>query len=417
MLFWVLLQLSIIVAVSRAASSFAARIGQSRAVGEIIVGILLGPSLFGALAPAAFALVFRSASPAPLTILSQIGLILLMCQIGMEFDFSHIRVRNNRSAVLWIAGAGILLPFILGVGFAQLSHGALGSAVPSLGYSLFIGLALAITALPVLGRMLIELGLQRTPLGSIAISSAALNDVIGWLLLAAVSTLAAASFSPAAFAMKVLLLTLFVAACVLVIRPLLHRAADLMSLAADPLPNNLLCVILCAVFIAGMCTYQLGVFAILGGFLLGVLLHDRPAFVAGWRTRVGGFVEVFFLPIFFTFTGLRTDIGALNTVTLWGWCALLFALATFGKMAGCYWAARASGLKSREAGAIGIMMNTRALMELVVVNIGYELHVIPSTVFTMLVLMAIGSTVITMPALRIWLRGKARADGTLVSTT
>src|SRR5262249_49483802 len=205
--------------------------------------------------------------------------------------FSHIRVRSNRSAVLRIAGAGVLLPFILGLGFAQLSHGALGDAVPSLGYSLFIGLALAITALPILGRMMIELGLQRTPLGFIAVSWAALNDVIGWLLLAAVSALAAASFSPAAFAETVLLLALFVAACVFVIRPLLHRTADLTgSRAADPLPNNLLAVILCAVFIAGMCTYKLGVFAILGGFLLGVLLHDRPAVVTGWRTRVRRFL-------------------------------------------------------------------------------------------------------------------------------
>src|SRR5215475_3539445 len=166
LLFAVLLQLTIIVAVSRAAGAIAVRVGQSRAVGEITVGILLGPSLFGALAPGAFALVFRSASPEPLMILSQIGLILLMCQIGMEFDFSHIRLRGNRSAVLWIAGVGVLLPFILGAGFAQLSNGALGSAVPSLGYSLFIGLALAITALPILGRIMIELGLHRTPLDS-----------------------------------------------------------------------------------------------------------------------------------------------------------------------------------------------------------------------------------------------------------
>jgi len=295
------------------------------------------------------------------------------------------------------------------VGFAQLSHVALASTASSIGYSLFIGLALAITALPILGRIMIELGLQRTPLGCIAISAAALNDVIGWLLLAAVSTLATARFSTAAFAVKVLLLALFGTVCVVIIRPLLGRVADRVGHAADPLPNNLLCVILCAVFLAGLCTYELGVFAIFGGFLLGVLLHDRPLLVAAWRARVGAFVEVFFLPIFFTFTGLRTDIGALNTGPLWGWCTLLFALATFGKMAGCYWAARGSGLDSREAGAIGIMMNTRALMELVVINIGYELHVIPSTVFSMLVLMAIGSTVITMPALKWWLFSNPRA--------
>jgi Kef-type K+ transport system membrane component KefB len=154
-----------------------------------------------------------------------------------------------------------------------------------------------------------------------------------------------------------------------------------------------------------MATYKIGIFAIFGGFMLGVLLHDQHEVVNAWKKKVGGFVSVFFLPIFFTYTGLRTDIGGLNSAELWGWCVLLIALATLGKFGGCYWAARWSGLNHQESKVIGILMNTRALMELIIINIGFDLGVISQNMFTMLVLMAIVSTVITTPGLRRWLPG------------
>jgi Kef-type K+ transport system membrane component KefB len=162
-------------------------------------------------------------------------------------------------------------------------------------------------------------------------------------------------------------------------------------------------VVIAAVFAAGMSTYQLGIFAIFGGFLVGVLLHQETAFVKAWNDRVGSFVNVFFLPIFFTFTGLRTDIGLLSSGSNWGWCALLITLATLGKFGACWLAARCSGMDGVSSRIVGVLMNTRALMELIIINVGYELGVIGHEVFTMLVLMAIFSTVITAPALRRWL--------------
>lgn len=402
LLFFTLVQLAVIVLAGRLGGVAALRFGQSAAVGEIVVGILLGPSLFGLLAPDTFSFVFRSAAPEAMQMLSQIGLILLMFQIGLEFDFSHLRERQNRKVVTWVAAAGLVAPFALGLGFGYFAAPVLSPAAEPLASGLFIATAFSITALPILGRIMIEFDLNRQPLGVIGISAAAINDVIGWLLLALVTTLTVAHFDAGDFAGKVALVALFVALCWLLVRPLLKRLVRA-SQAKGALTNNLLGIILAVVFIGGMTTYKLGIFAIFGGFMVGVLLHDEHELIAAWKERVGHFVTVFFLPIFFTYTGLRTNIGGLDSLVLWGWCGLTILLATLGKFGGTYVAARASGLNHDEANVLGIMMNTRALMELIVINVGYDLGVISQNMFTMLVLMAIFSTVVTTPGLRRWL--------------
>jgi len=180
---------------------------------------------------------------------------------------------------------------------------------------------------------------------------------------------------------------------------ILHR----LDARSGALTNNLLGIVLAAIFLSAMTTYQLGIFAIFGGFMMGVLLHDEHAFVATWRKRISPFVMVFFLPIFFTYTGLRTNIGSLDSASAWAWCVLIVALATLGKFGGAYLAARVSGLNHMESKVLGVMMNTRALMELIVINVGYDLGVISQQMFTILVIMAIFSTVITSPLLRRWL--------------
>jgi Kef-type K+ transport system membrane component KefB len=415
LLFFTLLQLSLIVISARLAGEIAVRVSQSRAVGEIVAGLLLGPSLFGLLLPDAFDYVFHSAPAEPMTILSQIGLILLMFQIGLEFDFGHLKSGENRNAVLNISVVGLALPFSLGVLFGWISHPYLAPQLNLLGYALFVGTAFSITALPTLGRILMELGLARSRVGVIAISSAAINDVVGWLMLAVVTALTMAQFSPADFAAKLGLIAAYIALCWWIVRPLLLRLLRHCAADSGKLSPNLVGILISAVFLSGMTTYHLGIFAIFGGFMLGVLLHDQAAFVRAWRDKVGDFVLVFFLPIFFTYTGLRTNIGALDSVGLWGWCLLLLVLASAGKFGGCYLAARRSGMNRQEARAIGIMMNTRALMELVVINVGLDLGVIPPEVFTMLVIMAIGSTVVTTPALRIWLSLNKNAKPDAVS--
>lgn len=405
LLFFTLLQLAVIILASRLGGLAAVRLGQSRAVGEIIVGILLGPSLFGLLAPDIFHYVFRSSPPEPLTILSQIGLILLMFQIGLAFDFSHLNAARNRAAVIRIAAAGLIAPFGLGLIFGYYSAPLLSPNADATASALFIATAFSITALPILGRIMMEFDMTRTSLGVIAISAAAINDVIGWLMLAVVTALTASDFSAAGFAMKLGFLAAYVVFCWWVVRPLLLRAVRRARVTEQHFSANLLGLLLAAIFISAMTTYKIGIFAIFGGFMLGVLVHDQEDLVQAWKKKIGSFVTVFFLPIFFTYTGLRTNIGGLDSTELWAWCALLVALATLGKFGGCYMAARWSGLNARESKVIGIMMNTRALMELIIINVGYDLGVISQNVFTMLVLMAIISTVITTPGLRRWLPG------------
>jgi Kef-type K+ transport system membrane component KefB len=189
----------------------------------------------------------------------------------------------------------------------------------------------------------------------------------------------------------------------LVLRPLLRRLLDRASTSAEPLTGNGLALVLIFTFASAIATFHLGVFAVFGGFVVGVLLHDRTTFVAAWRERVVPLVNALFLPVFFTFTGLRTNIHGLDSMDLWLWCAAFIALAYLGKYGGCYLGARLSGVPKDEARTMAIMMNTRGLMELVVLNVGYDLGVIPQNVFTMLVLMAVVTTVTTAPLLRIWL--------------
>jgi Kef-type K+ transport system membrane component KefB len=398
------IQLVAILAAARLSGKVARLLGQPRVVGEIVGGLILGPSLFGRLFPNQFDFVFKSISSVPMVILSQIGLALLMFQIGLEFDFSHLREIQTRAAVFSISAAGIVLPLALGWLIGGWSHEFLAQGINPLGYRLFLAVALSITAIPVLGRIMMELGITKTRLGAIAITAAAMDDVTGWTLLAIVSALATSGFSVETFALQVGLLVVYLAVCHFAFRPLLKRLIDRFMGTNERLPHDLLAIMIMVVFISGLITYKLGVFTIFGGFVAGMMLHDHARFVAAWKNTVSHFVTVFFLPIFFTFTGLRTNVHGLNSPLLWGWCLVIIGAATFGKFVGCSLAARFCGLSWADAGCLGIMMNTRALMELVVINVGFDLGVIPPNVFTMLVLMAIFSTVITAPFLRLYFR-------------
>jgi Kef-type K+ transport system membrane component KefB len=402
-LFFTLLQIAIIILSARLAGNLARRIGQPRSVGEIVAGILLGPSLLGIVAPETFRLIFRSTDGLPINILSQVGLIMLMFQIGLEFDFSHLRARENRYAVSLISVVSILAPFGLGFGFGQVSAPYLAPGISTLGYSLFMATAISITAVPILGRILMEYDLTRTRIGVIAISSAATNDVTGWVLLAVISAAVTAHFSAITMLTQIAWLLFYFVVCWYVVRQVLQFIVRRFDYSAHKMPQDLMAIILVIVFASAMVTSKLGIFAIFGGFMMGVLLHDQHELVKAWKNKVADLVTVFFLPVFFTYTGLRTNVGGLDTVELWLWCGTIIGLSFLGKFGGAYVAARVAGLNEPEARNIAIMMNTRALMELIVLNIGLDLGVIPTPVFTMLVLMAIASTVMTAPGLRAWL--------------
>jgi len=408
LLFFTLGQLMVIIVAARLMGSLAQRLAQPRAVGEIIAGLLLGPSFFGSLAPDLFHDLFKAGNPTPLMIMSQIGLILLMFQVGLEFDFSTLKEKSHQKATLLITAFGITLPFGIGFTFGMLSQPMLASGIDPLAYSLFIAIAFSITAVPILGRILMEFELTRHKLGVITITAAAANDAIGWVLLTVVAAIANHQLDTHAVLHQIGWLFSYLIAAFWLIKPLLLWLVNQFPLKDARLPADLLAILLVVIFGSAMITSQLGIFAIFGGFVAGLLLHQRRDLVLAWDARVNDFLSVFFLPIFFTFTGLRTDIGSLMSLELWGWCTLLVGLAFAGKLGGCYVAARWAGLNQKESLSIGIMMNTRALMELIVINLGHDLGIIPPSVFTMLVIMAVTSTLLTAPGLRWWLPGELK---------
>jgi Kef-type K+ transport system membrane component KefB len=282
----------------------------------------------------------------------------------------------------------------------QWSAPALVPDADPLPFSLFCGVALAITAMPVLGRIMREFALGETGVGVVAISAAAINDVVGWLLLAGVAAYAAARFSGLHVLWQLGALLAFVLAMYFVLRPLAARLVRRSPPRQGLLPSNLMAMVTALIFLAGICTYKIGIFAIFGGFALGVVFQPHAAFVDAWRKQVGTFVMVFFLPVFFTFTGLRTDITALSSGAALSWLAVILAAGIGGKILPVYLAGRTAGFDNIQSWILGSLMNTRGLMELIALNIGYDLGIIPRDAFTMLVIMAVVTNLMTGPLLR-----------------
>jgi len=404
LLFHVLLQLIVMIAAARIANQLLRRLGQPGVIGEIIAGLLLGPSLFGHLFPQASAFLFAAPGVGPpTTIISQIGLVLLMFQIGADFEFGHLTQKRNRLGMISIAVCSIGVPFALGFLIGKSTASILAPGIDSLTYSLFFGVGLAITAVPILGRILREFDLTSTEIGVVAISAAALNDVTGWVLLAGISAYASAQFSAGDISLQVGGIVLLGVFSLFVLRRLVAWLLVKMTLEDGRVPLNLMAIIIPMIFAMGICTYKLGIFTIFGGFLAGLLFHHDRKFVEAWRTQVGNFVLVFFLPVFFTFTGLRTNVLGLTSLSDWSWLAVVLTAAIFGKIIPVYVAGRTSGFNSQEAAVLGSLMNTRGLMELIVLNIGFDMGFIPQNVFTMLVIMAVVTTIMTGPLLRILL--------------
>lgn len=403
LLFTVLVQLIVMILAARIMHTFARRLGQPGVVGEIIAGLMLGPSLLGHFFPQVSMALFGGHVPEAIPLISQIGLIFLMFQIGLDAEFHLLEQSRNRRAVLAVAVVSIAVPFALGVCLGEWSAPLLAPNVPSLAFSLFFGVALAITAMPVLGRIMREYALGETAVGVVAISAAAINDVTGWLLLAGVSAYAAARFSGMHVFWQIGALLLFVLVMYSGVRPLVRWLLRRYPLRQGALPSNLMALVICLMFLAGICTYKIGIFAIFGGFALGTVFQPHTDFVAAWRRQVGVYVTVFFLPVFFTFTGLRTDITALTSSAALTWLGLILAAGIGGKILPVYVAGRSAGFDSTQSWILGTLMNTRGLMELIVLNIGYDLGIIPRDAFTMLVIMAVVTNLMAGPLLRVLL--------------
>ncbi len=397
----VLLQLIVIIVAARVFAAVFRKFGQPSVVGEIAAGLILGPSCFGYFFPAVSRAVFDPALAEIFSVLSELGLILLLFVVGLEFDFSHLR--GHGRAALAISLTGIAVPLALGMGLAAIAYGylepsPLGAPVPRLGFILFMGVAISVTAIPVLGRIMLELNITRTRLGTVTISAAAVDDACGWILLATISGIVRAQFDPWASLGMIAATAGFTAVMMLAVRPLM-RAYVRRALRRDggDLSPTSLAVVLVVMFVAATATSKIGIFAIFGAFLLGTVLSSEVEFREVFTRHMRDFLTVFFLPIFFTYTGLRTNIGALNTATHWMLFLGVLACAVAGKLGGCWVAARAGGFPPRDASCIGALMNARGLMGLVVTNVGRDLGVIPQSVYCMLTIMALVTTVMTTP--------------------
>jgi Kef-type K+ transport system membrane component KefB len=396
----VLIELVVIIAAARAGAWLLGKLGQPQVVGEIVAGLILGPSLLGRIAPNFVDFVFPSETAKVFHVLSELGLVLLMFLIGLEFDFSHLR-KVGRTAI-GVAGAGIALPFALGVALALWMHPQVAAEVNRTGFVLIVAVALSITAIPILGRIMIELNIHRTQLGALTITAAAIDDALGWILLAGISALIHGNFEFMTVVKMALLTIGFVTACWLIAKPLLIPGTKyLLSKEGNgELSLSGLSIVLIAVFLTAAATNAIGIFSIFGPFVLGAVLSEQHEFREAVGRRLKDTVYAMFLPIFFTYTGLRTNVGLLESPQHWLMCGLVVAAAIVGKMGGCGLAAKAGGLTWRDSSCVALMMNTRALMGLIAINVGRDLGVIPESVFCMLVIMALVTTFLTTPLLR-----------------
>jgi Kef-type K+ transport system membrane component KefB/nucleotide-binding universal stress UspA family protein len=391
-----LAQAALIVLLSRSVGLLARRLGQPMVVAEILAGIVLGPSLFGWLLPAASAALFPSSSLPTLGLLSELGLLLFMFLIGLELDPRLLRGRAQSSVA--ISHSSIVLPFALGGVLALFLHPRLAPAgVPQSSFVLFMGVAMSITAFPVLARILVERRLVRSRVGAIAIACAAVDDVSAWCILAfVVSAVRSASIGGAV--LTLILAIVYIAAMLFVVRPFLKRLTDRTRLG---LSQNLVAAIVVLLLLSSWMTELIGIHALFGAFLFGAILPKRGTFAAALAEKLEDVVVILLLPLFFAYSGLRTQIGLLDKPETWLLCLLVIVVACAGKFGGAFIAARLTRLPWREASAIGILMNTRGLMELIVLNIGLDLGVISPTLFAMLVLMALVTTFMTTPLLEL----------------
>jgi Kef-type K+ transport system membrane component KefB len=391
-----LIQIVLIVLCSRVLASLVSKIGQPMVIGEVIAGILLGPSVFGHFLPGVSLFIFQAASLPNLNFLSQLGLILFMFIIGLELDI-HLLKHKAHTAVV-VSHASIIIPFTMGVSLAYFLYARFApSHISFLAFGLFMGIAMSITAFPVLARILHERGLTKTALGSLAITCAAADDVTAWCILAAVIAIVqAGSFISAVF--TVLLSVVYVIAMLKLVRPWLERLETRYA-SAESLNRTFAVVSFVVLFLSALTTEVIGIHALFGAFLAGATMPSYSGFRKLLASRIEDVSLVILLPLFFAFTGLKTQIGLLNNGTTWLVCGLIIAVAVAGKFGGSLLAAKFTGQSWSDSFAIGALMNTRGLMELIVLNIGYDLGVLSPTIFTMMVLMALVTTFMTAPAL------------------
>ncbi|HTB11726.1 MAG TPA: cation:proton antiporter [Bryobacteraceae bacterium] len=373
-----LLQIAVILAVCRLLHELCERIGQPPVIGEIIAGLLLGPSLFGWLAPNLFARLFPPASLPALNALSQIGLVLFMFLVGLHLDVAEVWALRG---VAGLAGLlSIAVPFAAGFALAKPLH-FLAPASPTLPFSLFCAVAMSITAFPVLARILADQKLTATRLGHVAIACAAFNDVLAWALLAWI--VAVSRSAESSLVEPIAIVVIYSAVMWFIVRPLLRFV-----------PSEL-ATMLIFVFLSSWVTELAGLHALFGAFFAGVIWPRGSLKFEEVSAKIEPIAMAVLIPLFFSYTGLRTNIGVVN----WSYTLVIIGVAVFGKVGGAFAGARIMGFDSRNALSLGVLLNTRGLVELVVLNVGLDLGILTPELFSMMVVMALVTTLMTSPAL------------------
>jgi Kef-type K+ transport system membrane component KefB len=391
----VLLALVVVLVLARILGALFRRLNQPQVMGEVVAGILLGPSFLGWLAPGIASQVLPVNAAPYLAVIAQVGVVLYMFLVGLDLDTDLLQKRTQ--SAIAISHASIVVPFLLGATFALWLYPLYSTGVFSFTtFALFIGVAMSITAFPVLARILTDRGMQKTRLGVIALACAAIDDVTAWCLLAFAIGVAHAHTG----SLWIILITTI--SFIFFVLLIAKRGALWLvqrQTAKGRTTQDIFAIVCAALLLSALVTERIGIHALFGAFLLGTVIPNDSALARDIRARCEDLVVVLLLPVFFAFTGMRTQIGLLHGTRDWLACILIIAVASLGKFGGSFLAARWTGSDWREAASLGVLMNTRGLMELIVLNIGLDLGVLSPVLFTMFVIMAIITTLVTTPIL------------------
>jgi Kef-type K+ transport system membrane component KefB len=398
----VLLTLAAVLVTGRVLGILLAKIRQPPVIGEVLAGIVLGPSVLGHFAPAVASAMLPPSIAPQLRVVAELSVILYMFIVGL--DLRADLLGKHARAVVFTSNASIIVPFALGAALAVYLYPRLSPPdVPFTSFALFMGVAMSITAFPVLARIINDRGLAQTPLGTLALACAAVDDVTAWCLLALIVGIAKGSIESA---MVVVALTVFFAGLmVFVVRPLFARILSSRSrlnakrLGAKNVARDAIAMVLAGLLLSATAAEWIGIHAIFGAFLFGAILPRGAPLSDALREKMHDLVAILLLPAYFAFTGMRTEIGLMTSANAWLVCGLIILVATLGKFGGTFAGARLNGMDARTSARLGILMNTRGLMELIVLNVGRDLNVISPTLFTMMVLMALVTTIATTPIL------------------
>ncbi|MDP2236525.1 MAG: cation:proton antiporter [Bacteroidales bacterium] len=391
-----LAQIVTIIFVARLLGWLCKKIGQPMVIGEIVAGIILGPSLIGFYFPEFSTALFPDHSLGNLQFISQIGLILFMFIIGMELDLKVLRTKAHDAIV--ISHASIIIPFALGMGLAYFIYGSFApEGVPFSSFGLFMGISMSVTAFPVLARIIQERGIHKTRIGTIVITCAAADDITAWSLLAAIIAIVkAGSFVSSIY--TILLAVGYVLFMIKIVRPFLRRVGNLHS-SRENLSKPIVAIFFLTLILSAYASEVIGIHALFGAFMAGAIMPENAKFRSIFIEKVEDVALVLLLPLFFVYTGLRTQIGLLNDIYLWKVTGMIILVAVTGKFIGSALAAKYVGQSWKDSLTIGALMNTRGLMELVILNIGYDLGVLTPEIFAMMVIMALVTTFMTGPSL------------------